>query len=233
MISLYCVAGRWPIHCSARPPGFERAAHQREVLARVEIAGAGMARLDDVRGDDVEPLARQQQEVAAVVHADADVRLIEHVVVDVREERRAPRTLSDSSTICTRVPRCWLTAPARRAAAEADDQRIVGRGVQHHRQVADDAVQPHHVRRVVRLVQPVEIERAAELAGVHADRGLHALLAPELAHVAAVAALVGGGERIGHARREQHEHRKAAAASATASARGAADAPRSSSALAP
>ena len=73
-----------------------------------------------------------------------------------------------------------------------------GDGMQHHRQVADDAVQPHHVRRVVGLMQAVEIKRAAELAGVHADRRLHAFLAPELAHVAPVASRVRRRKRIGH-----------------------------------
>ena len=72
----------------------------------------------------------------------------------------------------------------------------------------DDAMKFHHPGRVVRLVEPVEIERTPELARVHAHRSLRAVVAPELAHVAAVAALVGGAERIGHARGskgKQHE----------------------------
>ena len=104
MISVYSTNGRWPIHCSTTPSVVERVADQREVFLRVDEAGAGVSGLDDVGGDDVEAPIGQRQEIAPVVDADVDVGPVEQVVVDVRENGAALRTLSDSSTTCTRAP---------------------------------------------------------------------------------------------------------------------------------
>ena len=58
---------------------------------RVERAGAGMTRQDDVRRDHVVLLPRRQQEIAPVVHAQVHVRPLQQIEVDVREERRRRR----------------------------------------------------------------------------------------------------------------------------------------------
>ena len=78
---------------------FHRVADQREIFARVDVPGAGVAGLDDVRGHDVEAAIGQRQEIAAIVDANADVRLRQQVVVDVLEELRRLADAFGSSTI--------------------------------------------------------------------------------------------------------------------------------------
>ena len=194
----------------------QRVAHQREVLARVEVAGAGVNRLDEVGGDDVEAVASvSDRKLRPSSTRRRDVGPREQVVVDVLEERgalaHAVGELDDEHVGVVLADRA-----GRGAAAQADDQRALRVRVQHHRQVADQAVQPHHLRRVGGLVQPVEVHQpAAEGVGVDADRGLHAFLPPEDALAAAVPAGQRGLERIGHdaARWRRRARRAATAAS--------------------
>ena len=139
-----------------------------------------MRRLDDVCRDDVVPRVREQQVIAPVVEPQPHVRLPKHVLVDVREPLRrsddAGRELDDvEGEIGMQAHRA-----ARRAAAEADDERTPRRRVKQQRQMTDLPVQEHDVAPVAGLVQAVEIQQpAAELAHVHADRRLHAFVAHE------------------------------------------------------
>ena len=55
---------------------FQGVPHEREVFAGIDVAGAGVTGLDDVRGDDVELSIGQRQEVPPVVDAHGDVGLL-------------------------------------------------------------------------------------------------------------------------------------------------------------
>ena len=164
---------------------------------------AGVDRLDDVRRDHVVAVRPPRQHAAPIVHAQVHVRLAQHVIVDVREEPRrlthAVRELDDIE-----LDR-MLTGRARgHAAAEADDEHVLRRGMQHHREMADLAVHAQHFGGVVRLMQSIQIQRvAAEAGGVHGDGRLDALVMPEQPLDLAVTARERRPERIGQFRRRE------------------------------
>ena len=157
-----------------------RVADQREILARIDVPGAGVAGLDDVGGHDVEAAIGERQEIAAVVDANADVGLRQQVVVDVLEElRRLPHAVGELDDLDPGIG-ILRHGAWRGAAAHPDHQHVFGIAVQHHRQVADRAMQSHHVRLIVGLVEAIEIQHVLELRRAHADRRLRALVPPEL-----------------------------------------------------
>jgi len=108
------------------------------------VASTGVNRLDDVGGDHIESLAGQRQEVASVVHADADVGLLEHAVGDVREVRCSQANAVGELDDLHRGSRKTAHRARRRATAQPDNQRRFRRRVQRHRQRSDPAMQEHH-----------------------------------------------------------------------------------------
>ena len=108
----------------------------------------------------------------------------------------ARRTLSDNSTISTRVPAYWLTAPAVTPPPRPTTSTSARRGVEHHRHVADHAVRVDHAGGVVRLVQAVQEQDAFGATLVHAHGGLHPLVAPEFPVIGAMATRDRRHERI-------------------------------------
>ena len=183
----------------------ERVADQREVLLRIHEAGAGVPRLDDVGGDDVEAPIGQRQVVAPVVDADVDVRTVEQIVIDVREMRRGPAdAVGQFDDLHVRAG-VLADRAGRGAAAHAHDQRRFRRAVQHHGQVTDGAMQPDHRRLIVGLMQAVEVEDVLKLRGAHADGGLRTFVAPELEQQVAVSPIDGDLERIRQIARDQDE----------------------------
>ncbi len=76
------------------------------------MAGAGVAGLNDVCGDDVETAIGQRQKIAAIVDAHGDVGLRQQVVVDVREKLRGlPDTFGEFDDLHARVGILADTAP--------------------------------------------------------------------------------------------------------------------------
>ena len=112
------------------------------------------------------------------------------------EERRGlANTLRQLDDLDTRArilaDRAWSGA-----AAHADHEHVFRIAVQHHRQVTDGAVQQHHARLIVGLVEAVEIQHVLKLRCADADRGLRTLVTPELQQPIRVAALDRDLERI-------------------------------------
>ena len=158
-----------------------------------------------IRRDDVVlPRLAEQQEIAAIVHAQPRVRLVQNVEVDARKPARAfddGRREFDDVDVDAGEAR---DRAGRGAAAEANHQRALRRRMQRRRQPADAMVHERGAVRIVRLMMPVEIHDLLPPGLMHRDRRLHALLAPEqpLARMETREREV---ERIRHARRAETE----------------------------
>jgi hypothetical protein len=183
----------------------QRLARETEVFDGIEMTRAGVDRLDDVRGDHVVAVRPPRQHAAPIVHAQPHVRLTQDVIVDVREEPRglahAVRELDD-----VEVDGVLTGGAGGDAAAEADDEHVFRRRMQHHREMPDLTMHAQHVGSVIRLVQSIQIQRvAADAGGVDGDGGLNAFVVPEQPFDPAVPPRERRAERIGKVRRRERE----------------------------
>ena len=162
------------------PIVIEDAPREPEVLDRVEQSGAGVNRLDDVRRQHVVAVPRRQQVVASVVDAKPHVRLAQHVVVRVREVRRALAYAVRQFDDVDACPACRLTAPAVAPPPRPMTSTRAGRRC--------STIGRWPISRCVRSIsglslawcKPVEEQHEPpSRLPVHADRGLNALVAPE------------------------------------------------------
>ena len=88
----------------------------------------------------------------------------------------------------------------RRAAPEADDQRLARVGMQGHGQDADLAVYLDHALRVVGLVQAADAQHALELRLVHTDGRLRPFFPEHLEYTRSDAITRGRDVGVGQAR---------------------------------
>ena len=95
-----------------------------EVLGRIERRRAPYPRMDRVRGDDVEGLARGGDEVTRIIENELDPRIVDHVVVFFGEVhsgalRHQRFDLADDDTLDARVENKRARG---NAGTEADDE---------------------------------------------------------------------------------------------------------------
>ena len=122
--------------------------------------------MNRVRRDDVELLLRRQDEVARVVVDDLHARIVDDVVVLLREVRRHDfgnqrLDLADHDALDARMQH---ERSRRHAGAEADDQHRLRIVVEQRRDVAEHALQSH----VLRLARRLDLAGDVEVA--HAVR---------------------------------------------------------------